>query len=66
MVKTSTEKIALYVDWENQPTHAAKQLANGKWVSKPEWLEENEYELDGLRGDRYGVVGQILKRAIDF
>ena len=56
------EKVALYIDSENRPTHAARQLANGKWTSKLGWLEDIEHELDALRGDRYGVVGQILKR----
>ena len=65
-LEAGVEKIALYVDSENQPTHAARQLTNGKWVSKLGWLEDIKHELDGLRGDRYGVVGQILKRAIDF
>ncbi|MDE5122222.1 MAG: hypothetical protein O4965_20020 [Trichodesmium sp. St19_bin1] len=36
------------------------------WVSKLGCLEDIKYEFDGLRSDRYGVVGQILKRAIDF
>jgi hypothetical protein len=34
-----------------------------KWTSKLGWLEDIEHELDGLIGDRYGVVGQILKRS---
>ncbi|NET26084.1 hypothetical protein [Okeania sp. SIO1I7] len=49
-----------------RPTHAVRQLANGKWASKLGWLEDIEHELDALNGDRYGVVGQILKRSIDF
>lgn len=59
------EKIALYVDSENMPTHAARQLPNGKWTSKLGWLEDIEHELHALMGDRYGIVGQILKRPID-
>jgi len=59
------QKIAIYVDSSGIPTHAARQLANGKWTSKLGWLEDIEHELDGLVGDRYGVVGQILKRAVN-
>lgn len=59
------EKIALYVDSENTPTHAARQLPNGKWTSKLGWLEDIEHELDALTGDRYGIVGSILKRPLD-
>lgn len=60
------QKIAIYVDSSGTPTHAARQLANGKWTSKLGWLEDIEHELDGLTGNRYGVVGQILKRPTDF
>ncbi len=56
------EKIALYVDDRGVPVHAAKQLPNGKWSSKLGWLEDIEHELEGLIGERYGKVGQILKR----
>ncbi|MCC3531373.1 MAG: hypothetical protein JGK21_25680 [Microcoleus sp. PH2017_22_RUC_O_B] len=59
------EKIALYIDSIGIPTHAARQLPNGKWTSKLGWLEDIEHELDGLTGDRYGVVSQILKRAVN-
>lgn len=59
------QKIAIYVDSSGTPTHAARQLVNGKWTSKLGWLEDIEHELDGLVGDRYGVVGQILKRAVN-
>ncbi|TAF36353.1 MAG: hypothetical protein EAZ69_10585 [Oscillatoriales cyanobacterium] len=55
----------LKIDSNGIPTHAARQLANGKWTSKLGWLEDIEHELDGLTGDRYGVVGQILKRAVN-
>lgn len=60
------EKIALYIDSSCIPTHAARQLPNGKWTSKFGWLEDIEYELDGLTGDRYGVVSQIIKRAVNY
>jgi hypothetical protein len=58
------QKIAIYVNASGIPTHAARQLPNGQWTSKLGWLEDIEHELDGLEGDRYGVVSQILKRSI--
>jgi hypothetical protein len=57
------EKIALYVDDGGIPVHAAKQLSTGKWSSKLGWLEDIEHELEGLTGERYGNVGQILRRS---
>jgi hypothetical protein len=58
------EKIALYVNNENIPTHAAKQLSTGKWSSKLGWLEDIEHELEGLTGEKYGRIGQVLRRVI--
>jgi hypothetical protein len=52
---------------DGEPTHAARQLPNGKWTSKLGRWQDIEYELDGLVGKMYGTVtvNQILKRAID-
>ncbi|MFM6208993.1 hypothetical protein, partial [Planktothrix sp.] len=36
------QKIAIYVDSSGTPTHAARQLVNGKWTSKLGWLEDIE------------------------
>ncbi len=57
-------KIALYISDEGIPTHATRQLASGLWTSKIGALEDIEHELDGLAGERYGKIGQILKRAV--
>ena len=63
ILETGYEKIALYVNDEGIPTHAAKQLLTGKWSSKLGWLEDIEHELEGLTGEQYGKVGQVLKRS---
>ena len=55
-------KIALYANGE-QPTHAARQLENGKWSSKLGPLEDIEHTLDGLEGELYGTVCLIFRRA---
>lgn len=62
------EKVAIYVDGEGVPTHAARQLPDGSWTSKlGEWediqhrtLEAME-DKDGL-GLGYGRVALILRR----
>lgn len=56
------EKIAIYVDSNNKPKHAARQLVSGKWTSKLGRNVDIEHELDGLIGTEYGNVGCILKR----
>lgn len=64
-VEQGYEKIVLYVDENGKPTHAARQLPNGRWTSKLGKVEDIEHELDGLTGAVYGVVAQVLKRPID-
>lgn len=66
------EKVAAYVDTSGKPTHAAKQLRNGKWTSKLGKYIDVEHELNCLREyvlniDRtdYGNVAVVLKRRID-
>jgi hypothetical protein len=51
---------------DGEPTHAARQLPNGKWTSKLGRWQDIEHELDGLVGEMYGTVKQILKRAIEY
>jgi len=57
------EKVALYIDADGLPSHAAKQKDNGFWTSKLGWSEDIEHRtLECLEGDDYGVVKVILKR----
>lgn len=58
------ERIAIYATPDGEPTHAARQLPNGKWTSKLGRWEDIEHELDGLTSEMYGSVKQILKRSI--
>ena len=57
-------KIALYINEDSVPIHAARQLPTGKWTSKLGALEDIEHELEGSTGDRYGKIGQILKKLL--
>jgi hypothetical protein len=63
-VEEGYEKVALYVDRNGKPTHAARQLPNGRWTSKLGRIEDIEHELEGVTGLVYGSVAQILKRSI--
>jgi len=55
------DKVALY-EQNGIPTHAARQLPNGRWTSKLGPEDDTEHELDGLTGPLYGVVVQVLRR----
>jgi hypothetical protein len=57
------EKIAIYVDNTNEPTHAARLLPDGVWTSKLGKGEDIEHEtLDALQGRIYGRAQAFLKR----
>jgi hypothetical protein len=58
------EKVALFADAEGIPTHAARQLVNGRWTSKLGRAEDIEHALHDLEGDIYGSVVLILRRPI--
>jgi hypothetical protein len=56
------EKVAIYADEGDIPTHMARQLESGLWTSKCGDLEDITHSLDGLEGDAYGRVAQVLRR----
>jgi len=59
------EKVAIYVDRNRIPTHAARQLENGRWTSKlGPWEDiEHDYEaLTGHVGQEYGDIAVVMKR----
>ncbi len=58
------EKLALYVDANNSPTHAARQLSNGNWTSKLGKSVDIEHTLDGLIGPIYGIAKYFFKKTI--
>jgi hypothetical protein len=58
------EKIAVYGD-ASFYTHAARQLASGKWTSKLGRAEDIEHQLPAdVAGGVYGEVVAIMKRSI--
>lgn len=57
MLEEGLVKVAIYADEEDIPQHAARQLADGRWVSKLGDLEDIEHTtLDALEE---GVVGRV-------
>lgn len=57
------EKIAIYVDENDRPSHAAKQSPGGRWLSKAGGYEDFSHELHALEGRlEYGKVVVFLKR----
>jgi hypothetical protein len=59
------EKTVLYEDVDGQPTHAARQLPDGRWASKLGPHEDIEHRApECLEGPCYGKVVQYLKRPI--
>lgn len=56
------EKVALSISSDGIPTHAARQLQNGRWTSKLGGQEDIEHSLRSLEGPAYGTVSKVLRR----
>jgi hypothetical protein len=63
-LESGFEKIALFADRARTPTHAARQLPNGRWTSKLGLLEDIEHGIHDLEGSRYGSIIEIMKRPL--
>ena len=57
------EKVALFASGA-VPTHAARQLPNGRWTSKLGRRQDIEHELHAVSGELYGKVELVLKRPL--
>ena len=60
--KKRFQKIAIYTDSRGTPTHAARQLPNGRWTSKLGTQIDIEHTLEALEGGKYGNVACFMKR----
>ena len=56
------EKVAIFVNKDARPTHAARQLPSGRWKSKLGADLDIEHDLHALEGDLYGRVAVFMKR----
>jgi hypothetical protein len=57
------EKVALFADEDGTPTHAARQLPNGRWTSKLGRSVDIEHGLHDLEGVSYGAVVLVMRRS---
>lgn len=68
-LESGFQKVALYVDEDGVPTHAARQLPSGEWTSKLGRSEDITHQtLEALESGEnnmlgYGSAALILKRA---
>jgi hypothetical protein len=59
------QKIVLYVDYYNKPTHAARQLPSGRWTSKIGANLDIEHDTpEVLEGPLYGKVDIVMAKKI--
>lgn len=58
------EKVAIFVDPDDQPKHGARQLLSGKWTSKLGKSIDIEHDLNAVEGAEYGSVALIMKRPV--
>jgi len=59
------EKVALFAESGLLYTHAARQLASGRWTSKLGGAEDVEHDRpNDVAGGVYGEVVQIMRRPI--
>ena len=57
------EKVAIFANSDGEPTHAARQLRDGRWTSKlGDGHDIIHTNLEILEGEYYGKVVQIMKR----
>ena len=62
-LEKSFEKVALFIK-SGFPTHTAKQINSGQWVSKIGDHVDIEHPLESLDEGFYGNVGYIFKKPI--
>lgn len=60
--QAATEKLALFVNAQGRPTHAARQLRDGWWTSKLGKSIDIEHALDAVCGPCYGTVAMCFAR----
>lgn len=61
-VEAGYHKIAIYAK-NSRPTHAARQLPDGRWTSKLGSSEDIEHHtLGAVEGDVYGSVAVFVRR----
>jgi hypothetical protein len=63
ILESGFDKIAVFADQGGRPTHACRQIEEGRWTSKLGRSEDVEHELHApLEGDTYGRIVLVMKR----
>ncbi|MCL2640542.1 MAG: hypothetical protein FWD53_06840 [Phycisphaerales bacterium] len=62
-LEANVEKIAIYVDAEDRPLHAAIQRENGEWQSKLGRDIDVSHSLESLEGGLYGKAKYFMSRS---
>jgi hypothetical protein len=62
VLETGFEKIAIFVDSNNIPTHAARQVASGLWTSKLGMEYDIQHTLASMNNGVYGVARVFMSR----
>lgn len=62
-LETGFEKVALFGDGYDDPTHVARQLADGHWTSKlGDWEDVEHDTADAVGGGGYGEIFWYMRR----
>lgn len=63
-LEVGVEKIAIYKADDGTPTHAARQLPDGRWTSKlGPWIDI-AHNLESICGPEYGSIAIFMKRPL--
>ena len=65
VLESGFEKVAIYTNAAGVPTHASRQLPDGRWTSKMGSEEDITHEsLSAVTGRQYGRPTLFLKRSL--
>lgn len=62
IIERGYDYICLYVNDDDEVTHAARKLPDGSWTSKLGPYQDISHSLHALEGDFYGAVRCIMRR----
>jgi hypothetical protein len=61
-LEAGLEKVAIYLDRDDKPSHVARQMEDGAWSSKLGPEEHITHDLHGVEGPAYGTIAVFLAR----
>jgi hypothetical protein len=64
-LESGFQRIAIYIDSRDRPSHVARQLPSGKWTSKLPNREDIQHDSPAcLEGIHFGYVVRTMRRPI--